>query len=275
MTILTTGQKTPSLEEGIAHLREYVVRENTGICSYALLMQEEDGTYTLYERTSMPCWGALREYECGTRPKDPWPGDLRTDRHIFPKTGNPVAVAARTRCPPPTAKTKSTAISPVATIEGWNKFYEFVFNPDISPWRGALKNAELVKNTHGAYAGCVILDTHIDPNIMIALFRQTMNGMTTVKNWEVLMDSNPNLDPRVAYLQILQKSYGLGYYFNPRINISNFMNGLHDDISGGKTFFDRESYNRPDISFIFGGKSNTGEVFSNMSVEQLTAAIGG
>jgi hypothetical protein len=274
MSIRTTGQKVESLEAGLNHLRQFPISEKfNGRFNYAMLMQEDDESFTIVERVGMPCWGALREYEKGTRPTDPWPFDLRTDHHLFPSTGKPVAVAAFFAAHLRLPNVKLTGpeyLYSNTSIEDWNKFIEFVFNPDISPWKAALKGFELIKNEHGYYQGVVLTDTNIDPNIMIAMLRQNVNMTSKAANWAQLLRDKPQLDPRVAYLMTFT---GDGYYFNPRIILSSFFKGEPVDISGGSTFYERESYNRPDISFIFGGKNNTGVVFKSMTEEQLTKEL--
>lgn len=274
MTIRTTGQKVESLEAGLNHLRQFPTSEAfQRNYNYAMLMEEEDGSYTLYERVGMPCWGALREYEKGTRPDDPWPGDLREPRHLFPASGKPVAVAAffaaRLRVPGVKITGPEWMYTNVS-IDHWNRFIEFIFDPSISPWKEALKGVELIKNEHDYYQGCVFTDTNIDPNIMIALLRQNVNHTAKAHNWGMMMEKQPDLDPRVAWLLAFK---GDGYYFNPRIILSSFFKGEPVDISAGGTFYERESYNRPDIQFIFGGKDNTGVVFSSMTASDLSKEL--
>lgn len=273
MSLRTTGQKTSDFSTGLDHLRSFPFQDFNSAYNYAMLFEEEDGSHKIVERVGMPCWGALREYERGTRPNDPWPGDLRAPRHIFPETGKPVAVAVyfHVKIMMPNVKIVGPEwmyanINP----DYWNKFIEFIFHPDISPWKAACKDVELIKNELGYYQGCVFKDTKIDPNVMVALLRCNVNFCSKAHNWGMLMEKDPSLDPRVAYLMAFKAD---GYYFNPRIILSSFFNGTPVDISSGGTFYDRESYNRPDIQFIFGGKNNTGELFSKLSPKELTEEL--
>lgn len=273
MSIRTTGQKTSDFNTGLDHLRSFPLQSFDRSYNYALLMEEEDGGHTLYERVGMPCWGALREYEKGTRPDDPWPGDLRTERHLFPATGKPVAVAAffNVRILLPDVKRVGpdylySNINP----EYWNKFVEFIFNPELSPWKAACKDVELIKNEQGYYQGCVFKDTKIDPNVMVGLLRCNVNFGSKAHNWGKILDDNPDIDPRVAWLMAFK---GDAYYFSPRVILDKFFKGEPVDISAGGTFYERESYNRPDIQFLFGGKNNAGELISSMSTEKLMEAL--
>jgi hypothetical protein len=265
----TTGVKM-SKEEGLAHLRNYATKGEHGCYSYAFLMQEEDGTFTVVERNGMPCWGAMREYECGTRPDDPWPEDLRSNYHIFPKTGNPIAVAA---CFDITLAERMATESwkmYYPTIAQWETFINFVFNPEISPWRGALKDFELTRAKDGAYNGVVFKDTTIDPNIMVSLLRCNATQYALAKNFAQFMTDHPNVDPRVAYLTC----DGIDTYnMAGRIVPDAWFNGTTVDISAGGTFFSRESYNRPDIAYIFGGKDNAGEIFMGKDYAYIAGLI--
>lgn len=273
MTRITTGEKVESLEIGLNELREFATRVFQGYYNYAILFEEDDGSYNLVERIGMPCWGALREYECGTRPDDLWPSDLRTSLHIFPKTGKPVAVAASFARKVAPNKPSKDAITRqqqafMCSVDDYNSFIEFVFNPDISPWRAATDGVELLKDKDGCYKGCVFTNTKIDPNIMLGILRTNVNQSNLAKNWAAFMRNNEGVDPRVAWLKCQTLN---AYNFAHRVLFENFFTGKPVDISSGGTFYERESYNRPDIQFLFGGKDNTGELVSSKSVEELSA----
>lgn len=258
MAINTTGKTGVSYEEGIQHLRAFPL--NKGYepgYYYALLMEEEDGTYTIVHRTGMPCWGALREYEKGTRPNDPWPEDLMSEYEIFPETGKPVAMAAclaRMQAGIPNLPSwVSSAYSP--TIDQWNTFIEFAFNKDISPWRKALNNVELIKNEDGAYWGAVFLDTNVDPTIMVNLLRCNALSTALAKNFAQTVADNPGVDMRLCYLA----SKGIdAYNMSGRIVPERWWHGEPLDLSDGGTFYERYSYNRPENEYLFGGKNNEG-----------------
>lgn len=271
-TIDTTGVKMAH-NEAVSHLHDFI-KGNNGSYSYAFVMEEEDNSLTVVDRPDMPCWGAMREYETGTRPDDSWPEDLQSNYHIFPKTGSPVMVAA---C---FSVQVQEALEDHAwnrnyrqyypTIAQWNTFIDFVFNKEISPWRGALANAELIKNDDGAYIGVIFHDTNIDPNIMVSLLKCNAEHYTKAKNFAQYMTDHPNVDPRVAYLACEQLDH---YHMSSRIVPDAWFNGTTVGISSGKTFKERESYNRPMIEYIFGGSGNTGVNISGMDVEDITALI--
>jgi hypothetical protein len=235
MSINTSGVKV-TYEEGMEHLRTFPLDKNiVDDYSYSLLFHEEDGTYNLVNREGMPCWGALREYGCGNRPDDPWPDDLQEPEHIFPKTGNPVALAAcfNRIC----AENISYNKEYYPTRNDWNTFIEFVFNPQISPWKRALKGFELIKNDEGMYWGVVFTDTNIDPNVMVSLLRSNVLHMNLAKNFAQFMRDHPEVDPRIAYLK---------------------MGGIDNYNLSGR---------------IVPGKGNKGLIYSGMTIEQLTKLI--
>lgn len=247
------GVKTDSFEEGMEHLYQFPVSlpTNQSGFNYALLMQEEDGSYNMVDRVGMPCWGALREYECGTRPDDKWPEDLRESRHIFPATGNPVAVAIQFK---QTYSDEAYNTKWYNTPEEWNRFQsEFVFNTAISPWRKALKDFEFVTQDD-VFKGVVIKDTHIDPNIMINIFRVCgFRESRFAHFWCKMMDENPGMDGRVAFLLACKPD---DYYQSAMINLDRWFSGEPFDLSSGLTFYERESYNRPQIQYMFGNHSD-------------------
>ena len=247
------GVKTESFEEGMEHLYQFPISltQYESRFNYALLMKEEDGTYNMVDRVGMPCWGALREYHCGTRPADVWPGDLREPHHIFPETGNPVAVAIQFK---QTGNNPDYDSKYYSTKEEWNRFQsEFVFNTAVSPWRKALKDFELVIKDD-MYIGVVIKDTHIDPNIMVNIFRVCgFRESRFAHFWCKMMDENPGMDGRVAFLLACKPD---DYYQSAMINLDRWFSGEPFDLSSGLTFYERESYNRPQIQYMFGNHSD-------------------
>ncbi len=273
MSVETTGIKV-SYEEGLASIRAFpLLTSFQGRYNYAMLMEEDDGTYNLVHRIGMPCWGALREYNKGTRASDPWPGDLRTPRHLFPTTGKPVAVAAFFATTPlGVVPNAPGAYNSQASLDDWNAFIEFIFDPELSPWKKALSDYELVKAPGGNYQGVVFLDTKIDPNAMLALLRTNVNHPNIAINFCTFLRNNPGVDPRVAYLKCQSLN---SYNMVGRVILDKYFTGEGVDISAGGTFYERESYNRPDIQFYFGGKNNEGVIVADMSVEQLTEALNG
>lgn len=266
----TTGVKM-AMNEAISHLHDFILNHDHAAYCYAFVMEEEDGSITVVDRPHMPCWGAMREYETGTRPDDYWPEDLRTNYQKFPATGKPIRVAAcfgRTASDAPGMLSWAKQYCP--TIAQWNTFIEFVFNKEISPWRGALKNAELIKNQDGMYWGAIFHDTDIDPNIMVSLLKCNADAYSKAKNFAQYLTDHPQCDPRVAYLKCEALD---NYNMSSRIVPDAWFNGTTVGIGSGENFIGRESYNRPMIEYIFGGKGNIGENISGLTEEQITALI--
>lgn len=267
MTIITTGVPVATYEEGIAHLKEFALRKFNGRFNYCMLMIEDDGSYKLVERIGMPCWGALREYHSGTSPKtDYWPGDLRTDRHVFPKTGRPIAVSTITM---QDGYIKPNAAPGYVTYEQWNQFMEFVYDPELSPFKRALKGFELLSDGT-VYRGVIITDTNINPSDMLGLFRCNGFQYTTAANFATVLEKNPGIDKRVAYLRASTISQ---YYLSEKINLKLFFNGQPRELDEGKTFFSRQKYNRPEIEFIFDTKDKETVSYKGMTVEQLNKQL--
>lgn len=272
MTITTSGVLAKSYEHGIEHLREFALRTFNSSFNYCLLMDQGDGTYNIVERIGMPCWGALREYHSGTSPtSDYWPPDLREPRHIFPKTGNPVAVSTILH-KGDMLQAKAAPGSGYASYDDWNQFIEFVYNPELSPYRQALKGFELLKDKH-SYRGVVITDTHIPPSAMLALFRTTFRQSSTANNFGQVLRDNPGIDPRVAYLKASKISQ---YYLSEKMNLKLFFNGtIREGLDNGQTYHSRMKYNRPEIEFIFDTKDKDTVSYKTMTIEQLNKALVG
>lgn len=251
------GVVCPSKEEGLAHLYEFGQRNHQNYYNYAFLMEEEDGTLKLVERLGMPCWGAIREYNCGSRPDDYWPGDLREPRHIFPKTGNPIAIAFHFCAILMEYRKASSNV----TDEKWNRFAsEFAFNAEHSPWRSILKGYELI-TTDGLITGILIKDTKIDPTVMANMMKyagRTYNN--NISKWCEYVDTGHH--PMTAWAYLHRNSPG-------RIVPEHFFLASPPDLSNGKTFYERESYNRPDVEKLWGGKDNAGVVTANMTIEGI------
>lgn len=246
------GVPCDSLEAGIQHLYEFGQRKGMSRYNYAFLMLEEDGTYTLVERLGMPCWGAMREYGCGTRPNDYWPGDLREPRHIFPKTGNPVAISFQFHY--------VYNRDGYNTKEEWNKFLtEFVFNVEVSPWAKCLNDFELIINDD-LITGVVFKDTKVDPTIIANMMKYVGRAQSFLpKRWCEMVEAGKH--PHTSFLYMMRGKW-------PCTVLERYFNADPFDYTGG-TFYDRYSYNRPDVEKIFGGKDNVGTVINNMTYDQL------
>lgn len=265
MSITTSGVKAENYEAGLQHLREFALRTFQGSFNYCLLMEEDDGSYTLVERIGMPCWGALREYHSGTSPTtDYWPGDLREDRHIFPKTGHPVAVSTILTRGKYMAE-KPDAKKGIVGWSDWNTFVEFVYDVNISPFKRALKGFELLKDEN-IYRGVVITNTDINPSDMLALFRINFNQNNTARNFVQVMEDNPGIDPRVAYLKASTIDQ---YYLSTKMNLKLFFTGQPRELDEGKNYHSRMKYNRPEIEFVFDTKDKDTVNYKNLSIDQL------
>lgn len=221
------GVACDSLEAGLQHLYEFGQRKNMSRYNYAFLMLEEDGTYKIVERLGMPCWGAMREYKCGTRPHDEWPGDLREPRHIFPKTGNPVAISFQFH--------GIDQRYDYNTDEQLNKFMtEFVFNTDVSPWAKCLNDFELIIRDD-VVTGVLIKDTKVDPTIIANMMKYVGRTSTYMSaRWCQYVEQGHH--PLTAFL------FHMSRYGWPRVVLERYFNADPFDYTGG-TFYDRHSYN--------------------------------
>lgn len=253
------GIQAESYEHGMEHLFSYAASTKAQSYDYCLLMLDDGGTYTIVERNGMPCWGALREYNCGTRPNDDWPGDLQQPKHIFPKTGKVAALACR--------MSNMTWASSYTTPDQRTEFVGgFAFNPSVSPWRSVLKDFELVLKA-GEYNGVVFKDCHIDPTVLVSLLRMAFSGTSyNYSTYSNLIASNPDIHPMVAFLKMERDSYGM----SQKVVLERFFKAQPFDMSNGGTLYDRESYNRPDLDYIFGGKGNVGVKTTEKSISYLT-----
>ena len=257
-TITTTGVKAESYEQGMEHLYQFAARSYGSHYNYALLMREDDDSFTLYERLGQPCWGSLREYDVGTRPDDTRPGDLVTPDSQFPFTGKVEAL--------------SVVFGPsqlsMSTRDEFNRFTsEYAFNTIHSPWRSILKDIELVIKDDW-FNGCVFKDCHIDPTVLAQFLRHCATRYSGIpKKWCNIMNSHADINGMVAHLKTIN-AYGYAG-MSPRVVLERFFNANPFDLSNGGTLHDRESYNRPDRDYVFGGKGNTGVKVLDMSIEQL------
>src|SRR5215217_2346184 len=263
--ILTTGVGAESYEAGMEHLFSFVNRRDYGGYSYALLMKEDDGSFTSYERTGQPCWGSLRTYgEKSTRPNDPKPGDLLTPDRTFPATGKVEALGV-------------SFIGHISDVGGnkhsFNRFLsEFIFNKEESPWSSILKDVELVIKDD-LFVGCVFKDCHIDPTVLAQFLRAfaSLYLSPAMLSWCKLMDEHPEINAKVAFLEAHKGMYTFSA-ISKRVHLESFFNSKPFDLSNGGTLHDREDYNRPDRDYVFGGKNNVGTPITSMSLVQLQEA---
>lgn len=247
------GQLTESLYEGIDHLHNFVVNPDlkSGY-NYAMLFDLGDDVYNIVERVKMPCWGAVREYGTGTRPDDYWPEDLQEDRHKFPEEGKPVAISFRFH-----------AINFLVEkdVEDWNRFIvEFAFHETESPWASILNGVEVVFDKDVA-TGVLFTDTKIDPTAMVSLMRLcgSTYAMDSIRKWARWVDEG--VHPKVAFLS-MKSSF-------VRIDPDLYFSGTPMDRCDGLTFYERASYNRPRVEYVFGGDGRTGVSVVTNKLDQI------
>lgn len=251
--IAIDGNLTDSKEEGLDHLYNFTARsELQGGYNYAMLFDLDDDVYNIVERIRMPCWGAIREYECGTRPDDEWPEDLREPRHLFPEEGKPVAISFRFH-----------AVDQIASRdhEAWNRFIAgFAFNEDESPWASILGEHELVI-CNDLIVGVLFKDTKVDPTAIVSIMRACGSGYSVEcwRRWGQLVDEG--IHPKVAFLAVRPSFV--------RIDPNHYFNGTTMDRCDGVTFYERASYNRPRVDYVFGGDGKTGVSVVGNNIDKM------
>jgi len=102
------------------------------------------------------------------------------------------------------------------------------------------------------------------------MLRMTFSAASyNAKLYSSIVASNPGIDPRVAFLKMERDTYGM----SKKVVLERFFNANPFDMSNGGTLYDRESYNRPDLDYIFGGKGNVGVVAHEKSIDYLTEQL--
>lgn len=213
------------------------VHSASGI-SWGAVVKKEDGSFICVKRANRPCYGEMRRYADGTRPQDDHPGDIP---HVIP-FGERLAFGA-----------------PLFGMA--NEITEYIWSPSDSPWRrGIGKDVTLRKNKEGNYKSVVMTDTQVDPTVLANLLVTSRNigyhGNTMYRHYQERGFSF--LKSFVGDLFTNQpKGWGSGaketfYYLNSQLDMKRFLNGESVDISNGRTWFEQEDYNRPDMNTIFG-----------------------
>lgn len=268
-----TEKPVENIEAGLKALRDFVLKYQNRLI-FNLLMQRGDDIIHV-EYSQQPCYGELRPYS-KTHPdmlpehqrKVQKPGDLHSP---FPD-GTPVAVAVPFYNQPQGV-----------TTEQYNRIVNLFLDPGLSPWRDALKDFEVLKNSDGRIAGIIIKDTNIDPTVMVNLF-MTLRGASGSYFYKVLtslLEKFPNEDPYLLLAAATQ--YGptwdsgeknkvnasFEYYISPALNVKNFLRGeFGKEITGG-TFRDRYAYNRPDLHNVFGQNAKTWQALAKEKFGKL------
>lgn len=224
-----------SKEAGIELMTEWLKTKARGI-NFALLMDDE-GVLKVYYRNEQPCFGELRTYGPKSTAPDVYkPSDLH---HPFPD-GHPIAVG---------------------TNFGWNgEWLDIAITPESSPWHSVLKEFITFDSERGK---CIIItDTHIDPTIMVHMFRMINYNSSFESVFQKLKTIFPDEMASLLWVMTPSINFPLNNHFtintydygNWSGNSPDFKLIFHrtpKEITGG-TFYERWAYNRPDIDYIFG-----------------------
>lgn len=253
----TITHKDVPLDKGLEYLRAFAKRGNY---YHALLMEHEDGSLHVSERTNQPCWGSLREYGSkSTRPYDGWPGDLRTPERTFPQ-GKPVAVAI---------PIGGSGYNPDASLTEW---ITHKFLGENSPyWEiGAKAEPEWLLNGNKQVVGLVLHNTNIDPSLMVNMFRASRNVGGWGTRFLKFQQAFPKLHEKALWMLTLSSvstftvpfTYNFGLFGGApdlaRVRDGQILEGLREGL-----FRDRYSYNRPLIDCIFGYDPPKKMVYTN------------
>jgi hypothetical protein len=134
------------------------------------------------------------------------------------------------------------------------------FSKESSPWRELLnKKHELVKGKDGSIKGIIILDTDVDPTLMVSFIRSSryLPYMRTALAKLGSDKSFEKLDPRVQFISVATSGVLDGKTWNffytqsapdwGRVMAGEILPGLREE-----TFLNRGAYNRPIIEHAFG-----------------------
>lgn len=251
-------------EEAIAFAESTMAERETST-NHSLLMQQDNDRFVLYERVNQPCYGEMRTYnhnvdfEDSPRRKDRKPGDLHDP---FP-AGNPIWVGVR-------------------VLARDMRFVGPCFDPAISPWRRLLPMMQPRTNPEGTALQAVVLtDTKVPPTPFIE-FLMKLRGFPTVTPPSRLSDT-PKLDelfpghkfttyvwatsiarPMAEYDYAIHKmkpvqkvfvtTFSGGYDLAASCSLPAMANGHLFDLDEGRTFYERQPYNRPQLAAVFGYK---------------------
>lgn len=240
-------------EAGLELIRKFahVLENSYASYTWAVLMEEEDGTYSYWERHNNPCYGEMRPYAIGYLSNGPYIKDLmpESQRKVhkpgdlfwpFPLTGKPVLLAVPFG---PKYKAYSDLLEDV------------ILNAEISPWRNVLKGFEVVRNKDGTISGLVITDTNIEPTVMVNMFRKIKNDVN-INQYISVREKYPDLSKLEAFVfsqiyvntKVVNSEYGSVFGMN--YSIKRILNGDTTDQTGG-TFYQRYAYDRPKVDWIF------------------------
>lgn len=236
--------------KAIEDLVDFVNGPRSGI-SFALAMQQ--GTKVeIIRRQQQPCYGEMRVYNQA-------PGDTKpTDLHHPMPDGTPLAVALKLR-----------DVLKEGT-EGY-KWWEFLIDPKLSPWRNALKmGTEAFRPLYNkGAAGFVLLDTKVDSDALVHLMQYSRITLNNGQgpNWVKMVAAG--VSPIAAFVLTNQLSGGYNSHFGTwgtdsyamphMLDFKTVANGTPVQIvedKDGWFFHDRKFYHRVpvgDLSRIWAG----------------------
>lgn len=236
-------------EEAVACAEELVLLPSSGT-NHLMVFEQKDG-FSVYDRENQPCYGEMRTYgkECdypeSIQARISKPGDLHDP---FPK-GTPIWIGTRLSLGSHT----------------WDQF-KFLFDPEISPYRKLLP--EMQPRLKGnELVGIAVVDTEIPPTPFIQLLIFLRN--VAFENPNKYRDPAPNHDDRTYFIAryFIPSAYlrcgATGWLFSPQtggyalsgsLSLPAYYNGHLYDLDEGRTFKQRQPYNRKQLSAVFGYK---------------------
>lgn len=227
------------------------VRKPTGYGYQYILAMDQDGQEVVVERTGEPCYGGLRKYksthgEDCTQKETYKPGDLNKP---FPE-GIPLAVGF-----PLTASAETLPI------------VNYLWS-DKSPFRKGFsseKDLLRVEDAKGTLQGFVLLETDVDPTVMVNLAKITrvyVGGLAAKFN-TLVKEGATELEAWIACAlgggtMSISAINTNTYMFPALASIRRIKEADPRDVTGG-TFKKRFDYNRKDIQDIFSAHNETGK----------------
>lgn len=248
--------------KAIAYIEDLMTKPEHST-NHTMLFEQPEG-FRVYTRVNQPCYGEMRpygnhiDYPDSPQVKISKPGDLHDP---FPY-GTPVYIGVRL----------SQAIQdcPFDLSE--------IFS-DISPWRSLLPQMEVRRNQNNKINAVVMTDTDFKPTPFIGLLMFLRNcswGWNPIARdpveWHI---QNIPGYPIFFYL-FMSRFCSFPYHFDtgkPKptdkidfvpthsgydlsgsLSLSAFLNGHAYDLDEGRTFKQRQPYNRPQLSAVFGYK---------------------
>ena len=212
--------------EELAGLMEEHSKKNKGSIGFVLAMEHED-EITIHDRFKQPCQGGeTRKYfsthgdKC-TQPENKKPGDLECP---FPP-GRPVAIAF------PLSDTPRNELS--------LRKRDLIISA-ISPYRAGFKDV----TPHKEGLGFTIMDTHVDPTVMI-------QGVQHIRSRGGTRDEFGSFeDLDFLFLTSYCGWFPSEYYMHQNLSPRRFYEGKPNDLSGG-SYYDGYDYNRSYNAHLF------------------------